>query len=101
MVPAANVILITLFALEVVIYGNTLQMSSRSPFEFCFLSPPDFSGEKIEKKNPIRVKSSPSVDHDFFIKAERNVNMEDHMSSVEKHRSDLCFLSQHRRSSSH
>lgn len=34
MVPAANVILITLFALAVVIYGDTLQMSSRSLLYF-------------------------------------------------------------------
>lgn len=97
MVPAANVILITLFALVVVIYDDILQMSSRSPFDF-FL--PQNCSEK-KRKNPIRVKSSPPVDHDVFIMTWRDVNMDDQMSSIEKHRSDLCFLSQHRRSSSH
>lgn len=97
--PAANVVLITLFALAVVIYGDTLQMSSRSPFDFSFS--PQTVQKKIEKKNPITVKSSPPVDHDVFIMAWREVNMEDQWSSVEKHKIDLCFLSQHRRSSSH
>lgn len=92
MVRAANVVLITLFALAVVIYGRTLQMSSRSLFDV--FSPQIVWGEKSRKKNSIRVKSSPPVDHDVFIMAWREVNMEDQMSSVEKHRSDLCFLSQ-------
>lgn len=48
MVLAANVILITLFELTVVIYGDTLQMSSRSLLDF--FSPPDCSGKKIRLK---------------------------------------------------
>lgn len=44
-VPAANVILITLFALAVVIYGDTLQMSSRSLVSFFF----QFAKNKVEK----------------------------------------------------
>lgn len=45
MVAAANVILITLFALAVVIYGDTLQMSSRSLLYFFS----QFAKYKVEK----------------------------------------------------
>lgn len=53
-VPAANVILITLFALAVVIYGDTLWMSSRSLFEiFSQLSRNNIE-ERTWKSNQIK-----------------------------------------------
>lgn len=67
MVPAANVILITLFALSVMINGDTLQMSSRSLFDFFSFSSPRLFRKKKRKNIPIRVKSSPPVDHDVFM----------------------------------